>query len=153
MRKVNYWKNKLYLVVNVKENVDIVGKLGRSHFSARTIRTTMWEITETEPEPEQIFAGTFANRAMSYYQENLVFCLQPPPKTILKIRQGLALQQILVFCLQPPPKTILKIRQGLALQQSLVFCLQPPLKTILKIIQGLALQQSPKHPGLVSRFL
>jgi Fe2+ transport system protein B len=63
MRKVKYWKNKLYSVVNLKENVEIVVKLVTSHFSARIVQTTMVEITETEPE--QIFARTVASRAMT----------------------------------------------------------------------------------------
>jgi hypothetical protein len=62
MRKVKSWKYKLYSVVNLKENVEIVVKLGTSHSSARIVQTIMVEITETEPE--QIFGLTVANRAM-----------------------------------------------------------------------------------------
>jgi hypothetical protein len=63
MRKVKSWKNKLYSVDNPKENVEIVIKLGTRHFSSRTVQTTMLEITETEPE--QIFAYTAGNWAMT----------------------------------------------------------------------------------------
>jgi hypothetical protein len=64
MRKVKSWKNKLYSMVNLKENVEIVAKLGTSHFSARIVRTTMVEKTETETEPEIFFACTVANWAI-----------------------------------------------------------------------------------------
>jgi hypothetical protein len=50
MRKVKSWKNKLYSVVNSEKNVEIMVKLGTGHSSARIVRTTMVEITETEPE-------------------------------------------------------------------------------------------------------
>jgi hypothetical protein len=60
---VKFWKKKLYPVVNLKENIEIVVKLGTSNFSARIVLLTMVEITETEPE--QIFARTVANRAMT----------------------------------------------------------------------------------------
>jgi hypothetical protein len=60
---VKSWKNKLYSVVNLKENVEIMVKLGTSHSSARIVLLTMVEITETEPE--QIFARTVVNRAMT----------------------------------------------------------------------------------------
>jgi hypothetical protein len=63
MRKMKSWKNKLYSVVNLKENFEIVVKLGTSHFNARIVQTTMVEITETEQE--QIFARTVANQAMT----------------------------------------------------------------------------------------
>jgi hypothetical protein len=63
MRKVKSWKNKLYSVVNLKENVGIVGKLGISNFSARIVQTTMLKITETELD--QIFACTVENWAMT----------------------------------------------------------------------------------------
>jgi hypothetical protein len=63
MRKVNSWKNKLYSVVSSKENVEIVVKLVTSHSSARIVLLTIVEITETEPE--QVFAHTVANRAMT----------------------------------------------------------------------------------------
>jgi hypothetical protein len=48
MRKVKSWKNKIYSVVNSKENIEIVGKLVTSHSSARIVLLTMVEITETE---------------------------------------------------------------------------------------------------------
>jgi hypothetical protein len=63
MRKVKYCKKKLYSMVNLKKNVEIVVKLGASHFSARIFQTTMVE--RKEMEPEQIFACTLANRAMT----------------------------------------------------------------------------------------
>jgi Fe2+ transport system protein B len=63
MRKVKSWKNKLYSVVNLKENVEIVVKLVTSHSSARIVLLTMVEIKETELE--QIFACNMANRAMT----------------------------------------------------------------------------------------
>jgi hypothetical protein len=50
-------------VVNLKENVEIVGKSVTSHSSVRIVLLTMVEISETEPE--QIFAHTVANRAMT----------------------------------------------------------------------------------------
>jgi hypothetical protein len=53
----------MYSVVNLKENVEIVVKLVTSHSSARVVLLTMVEITETEPE--QIFAHTIANWAMT----------------------------------------------------------------------------------------
>jgi hypothetical protein len=69
MRKVKSWKNKLYSVVNLKENVEIVVRLDTSHSSARIVQTIMLKITETEPEPEpepeQIFVHTVANRTMT----------------------------------------------------------------------------------------
>jgi hypothetical protein len=60
---VKSWKNKLYSVVNLKENVEIVGNLVTSHSSARIVLLKMVEITETELE--QTFARTVANRAMT----------------------------------------------------------------------------------------
>jgi hypothetical protein len=63
MRKVKFKKNKLYSVVNLKENVEIVVKFCTSHSSARIVQSTMVEITDTEPE--RIFACTVANRAMT----------------------------------------------------------------------------------------
>jgi hypothetical protein len=60
---VKSWKNKLYSVVNSKENVEIVVKLVTNHSSASIVLHTMVEITETELE--QIFACTVANRAMT----------------------------------------------------------------------------------------
>jgi hypothetical protein len=62
MRKVKSWKNKLYSVVNLKENVEIVIKLDTSHSSTRIVQTTMVEITETELE--QILAYIVANWAI-----------------------------------------------------------------------------------------
>jgi hypothetical protein len=50
MRKVKSWMNKFNSVVNLKENVEIVGRLGASHLSARIVQTTMMEIMDTEPE-------------------------------------------------------------------------------------------------------
>jgi hypothetical protein len=50
-------------VVNLNENVEIVVKLGTSHFSAIIVQTTKVEMTETEPE--KIFACTVANWAMT----------------------------------------------------------------------------------------
>jgi ABC-type methionine transport system permease subunit len=63
MRKVKSWKNKLYSVINVKENAEIVVKLGTSYFCARIVQTSMVEITETEPE--QVFAFAVENWAMT----------------------------------------------------------------------------------------
>jgi hypothetical protein len=57
------WKNKLYSLVNLEENVKTVVKLGTSHFSVRIFQTTM--VKTTEMEPEQIFARTVANRVMT----------------------------------------------------------------------------------------
>jgi hypothetical protein len=71
MRKVNSWKNKLYSVFDLKENVEIVVKLGTSHFSARIVSITMVEITETEPE--QIFARTVAIWAMTRRVASIVY--------------------------------------------------------------------------------
>jgi hypothetical protein len=50
-------------MVNLKKNVEIVDKLVTSHSSAKIVQSTMVEITETEPE--QIFARTVANRAIT----------------------------------------------------------------------------------------
>jgi hypothetical protein len=47
-------KNKLNSVGNLRENVEIMVKLGTSHSNERIVQTTMVEITETELE--QIFA-------------------------------------------------------------------------------------------------
>jgi hypothetical protein len=60
--ELNFWKNKLYSVVNSKENVEIVVKLGTSHFNARTIQTKMVEIAETELGEK--FAHPVAHQAM-----------------------------------------------------------------------------------------
>jgi hypothetical protein len=56
-------KNMLYSAVNLKENVEIVGELGTSHFSEIIVLLAIVKITETEPE--QIFARTVANQAMT----------------------------------------------------------------------------------------
>jgi hypothetical protein len=59
---VKFWKNEFYSVVNSKENVKIVVKLGTNHSTTSIVHTTVVEIMETEPE--QIFTRTVANLTM-----------------------------------------------------------------------------------------
>jgi hypothetical protein len=54
---VKSWKNKLYSVVNLKVNIEIVVKLVTRNSGARIVLLTMVEITDTELE--QTFACTF----------------------------------------------------------------------------------------------
>jgi hypothetical protein len=59
---VKFWKNKLYLVTNLRKNVKVVIKLVTSYSIVSIVQTTMVEITVTQLE--QIFACTVASQAI-----------------------------------------------------------------------------------------